>query len=194
MNARLPNDEESLGGSRDWPHAPPHRLQSSGTYFVTARTLDRVEHFQDPTRRDFVCTWLQELARRYGWQMEAWAVLSNHYHFVAHSPADRSDSNSLQQWLKHLHADVTRQVNRADGVQGRKIWHNYRDTLLTYQPSYLARLNYTHNNAVHHGLVMDAKDYQWCLAFDFDRACTAAWVKTIQSFKYDHIATDDDDF
>jgi len=193
MNSHLPNDEESLSGSRDWPHAPPHRLQSSGTYFVTARTLDRVEHFHDPMRRDFVHLWLLELARRYGWQMEAWAVMSNHYHFVAHSPANGSDANSLQKWLKHFHADVTRQINRDDGVKGRKIWHNYRDTLLTYQPSYLARLNYTHNNAAHHGVVIDAKDYKWCSASAFEHACTPAWVKTIQSFKYDQIAHEDDD-
>jgi len=193
MSSILPSDEESLHGTRDWPHAPPHRLQSTGTYFVTARTIDRIEYFQEAAMRDFVCAWLLELASRYGWQMEAWTVLSNHYHFVAHSPSDRSDANSLRYWLKHLHADITRQINRADGVQGRKIWHNYRDSLLTYQPSYLARLNYTHNNAVHHGLVVRPGDYRWCSAFDFERTCTPAWVKTIQSFRYDQIAQDDDD-
>jgi hypothetical protein len=30
----LPGDEHSLKGTRDWPHAPPHRLMDGGVYYV----------------------------------------------------------------------------------------------------------------------------------------------------------------
>ncbi|MDZ4288565.1 MAG: transposase [Prosthecobacter sp.] len=193
MASKLPDDETILHGTRDWPHAPPHRLALKGTYFVTARTLRRERHFKDPERLTFVRDHLLHLAQRYGWQMEAWAVLANHYHFVAHSSPDQATAESLRSFLKHLHADVTRQVNRWDGVEGRQIWHNYRETLLTFPESYYARLNYTHQNAVHHGLVGRASDYEWCSASGFETTCTRAWVDTIGSFKYDKIALDDED-
>jgi putative transposase len=191
VDPALPNDQESLCGSRDWPHAPPHRLGQAGTYFVTARLLDSTDHFTTAERLDFVQSHLRELAKKYGWTLEAWAVLSNHYHFIGHSPKNEGSAESLRKFLTHFHSDVTRHINALDGIPGRKLWHNFRDTCLTFQQSYLARLNYTHQNAVHHGLVRRAEDYPWCSAKEFQKACTPAWVKTVQSFRFDAIARSD---
>ena len=88
---------------------------------------------------------------------------------------------------------MSRFINRADGVQGRTLWHNYRETHLTLQRGYLARLNYTHNNAVHHQLVGRARDYEWCSAHAFERTCTKVWAETIYSFRFDDIAAADED-
>ena len=73
----------------------------------------------------------------------------------------------------------------------KRLWQNYRETLLTYQKSYLARLNYVHQNAVHHRLVKRASDWKWCSAAEFKKSVTPAWVKTIVSFSYDEIAKAD---
>ena len=189
----LPDDETSLHGTRDWPHAPPHRLASAGVYFVTARTLNKVPYFCSPDRLGFVRDRLLSLAGHYGWKLEAWAVLSNHYHFVGHSPEFERGAQSLGKFVRHLHSDITRFVNRADGVAGRTLWHNYRETHLVFQHGYMARLNYTHNNPVHHRLVGRACDYEWCSAAGLERACRQAWVNTIYSFKFDDIAAEDGD-
>ena len=55
----------------------------------------------------------------------------------------------------------------------------------TYEKSYLARLNYTHRNAVKHKLVPVANQYPWCSAAWFERTATPAQVKTIYGFKTD---------
>lgn len=81
----LPDSEQT--GTLDWPHAPPHRLAQGGVYFVTARTRDQLHLLADDTMKDWFEVKLLELADEFGWQFEAWCVLSNHYHFVAHSPA-----------------------------------------------------------------------------------------------------------
>jgi len=190
MNPPLPNDEGSLKGTCDWPHAPPHRLSEAGVYFVTARTVERRRFFHTPERLDIVRNALLHLTMHYGWRLEAWAVMANHYHFVAHAPGDAS---SLVKLLRHFHGDVSRAVNALDAVVGRKLWQNYRDTHLTYQHSYLARLAYTHQNAVHHRLAGRACDYPWCSAGAFERTCTSAWSQTIYSFPYDQIAVSDED-
>jgi len=41
------------------------------------------------------------------------------------------------------------------------LWHNFWDTRLTYQKSYLARSEYVHQNAVKHGPAPVANQYRW---------------------------------
>ena len=79
-----------------------------------------------------------------------------------------------------------------DGVTGRTVWFNYWDTRLTFENSYFARLNYVHQNAVKHGLVLRANQYPWCSASWFERVATKTQVKTIYSFKIDKIHIEDD--
>jgi putative transposase len=65
-------------------------------------------------------------------------------------------------------------------------------TKLTFERSYLARLNYVHQNPVKHGLVKVANQYPWCSAAWFERTASPAAVKTIYSFKTDKLKIDDD--
>jgi len=173
----------------DWPHAPPHRLTERGTYFITAATYQKAHHFRSAQRLEVVQRGLLAVAKEYGWNLEAWAIFSNHYHLVAKSPAD---PGSLQGMLKVLHVKLAGWVNKLDGTPGRNVWHNFRETLLTHPTSYFARLNYTHNNAVHHGLVDSARDYPWCSAAWFEENTSAAMVKSIQRFKTDKVKVEDD--
>ena len=188
----LPTSEQSAKGTRDWPHAPPHRLAEAGVYFVTARTRDQRHLLAEDSMKDWFEATLLELAEEFGWLMEAWCVLSNHYHFVAHSPPEQDSAESLSNMLRKLHSLATKELNRREHKPGRtRLWQNYRETLLTFQRSYLARLHYVHQNAVHHGLVRIGSDWKWCSARKFRKAVTPAWLKTILSFKYDEIARED---
>lgn len=187
MNPALPSDAEIRAGARDWPHAPPHRLAEGGVYFVTARCLHQAHHFATEERRDFLLERLRTLAAHYGWQIEAWAVLANHYHLIAHG----GEGATLSQWLRHLHGDTARHVNRLDAAGGRHVWHNFRETRLTHRHSYLARLNYVHQNPVHHRLVPVATQWRWCSAAAFEAEVSPAWAATIASFRYDQIAATD---
>ena len=124
--------------------------------------------------------------------MEAWAVFSNHYHFIAHPPDTAPDATSLSQMLGVLHTKTAGWVNKLDKAQERQVWFNFRETRLTYQKSYLARLNYVHQNPVKHGLVPVARQYPWCSAAWFERTASAAMVKSIYRFKTDSVSADDD--
>jgi putative transposase len=188
----LPDDQASLIGTRDWPHAPPHRLGGAGVYFVTARTRGGGNLLASIERRDWFQATLFELAAQYGWTIEAWAIFSNHYHLVGHSPQSLDAADNLSVFLRHLHSTATKECNRLDRTPGRsRLWQNYRETHLTLQRGYLARLNYVHQNAVHHGLVRVASEWRWCSAAAFERAVSPAWVRTIAGFRYDQIAAAD---
>jgi len=170
-----------------WPHAPTHQLSEAGTYIVTAATYRKDHHFRRVERLDVLQRGLWKVSARHGWRLEAWAVFSNHYHFVAHSPADVPTAESLRRMLHDLHTKTAAWVNRLDGSPGRQVWHNYWETRLTFQNSYLARLNYVHQNPVKHGLVADARDYPWCSASWLENASSPASVKTIVAFKIDRV-------
>lgn len=175
-----------------WPHAPTHRLSASGTYFVTAGTYLKLHHFRGRDRLAVLHRGLLTVARNFGWALEAWAVFPNHYHFVGHSPAGEQGAASLPRMLGSLHEKTAKWVNHLDSAAGRKVWHNFRETLLTYQKSYMARLNYVHRNPVKHGLVPAANLYPWCSAAWFERTATPAQVNTIYAIRTDRVNVYDD--
>ena len=53
--------------------------------------------------------------------------------------------------------------------------------------TYVARLNYVHQNPVKHGLVPVANQYPWCSARWFERMASAAQVRSIYRFKVDQV-------
>jgi len=175
-----------------WPHSPLHQLSSSGTYFVTASTYKKVHHFRGADRLRVLHRGLLVVTRDYGWQLEAWAVFSNHYHFVAHSPVGMPNASNLPDMLSMLHVKMAGWINKLDQVPGRQVWFNFRESRLTWQRSCLARLNYVHQNPVKHGLVPVANQYPWCLARWFERSASPAVIKSIYGFKIDRVQAGDD--
>lgn len=175
-----------------WPHAPAHQLSVRGTYFLTAATYQKAHHFRGAKRLQILQRGLLTVTKDFGWQLEAWAIFSNHYHFVAHSPAASDNASNLSDMLSVLHVKTAEWVNKLDHAPGRQVWFNFRDSRLRHQRSYLARLNYVHQNAVKHGLVPAANLYPWCSANWFERTASAAMVKSIYRFKTDKLATADE--
>lgn len=171
----------------NWPHAPAHWLLEPGIYMVTSGTYLKAAHLNSPTRLDFFLESLFACADEFGWKLHAWAVLWNHYHLLAASPPDPA---SLPKMLGKLHMITARQFNLWDARPGRKIWFQFWDSHITFERSYLARLNYVHYNPVRHGVVGNAETYPWCSASWFASNAPAAFVKTVQSFKSDKLPDD----
>jgi len=174
---------------RDWPHSPIHRLELTGAFIVTGATYLKKPTFAGHQRLEYLCDLLLELAEKYQWQLQAWAVFPNHYHFIALSPAE---AGTLTAFTRHLHSLSTIQANRWDGAAGRKVWFQYWETNLTYPESYFARLGYVHRNAVHHQIVREASLYPWCSAGWFQRRATSSFYKRIMQMKIDRVNVQDE--
>ena len=160
---------------------------------VTTGTYRKEPVFVGAQRLQGLHDGLLTYAADHGWRLEAWAVLANHYHFVAHSPEDGANgAESLRTLLGHFHSRSAAWVNTLDQCPGRKVWHNFWDTRLTYEKSYLARLHYVHSNAVKHGIVDRANQYRWCSAAWFERTATAAQVQTVYGMPVDRLHVEDD--
>ena len=157
---------------------------------VTASTFEKAHHFDSRKRLRCLTHLILESAEASGWQLEAWAVMANHYHWIGKSP--ETGAESLGEWIAGVHRESSRFVNELDGTPGRKIWHNYRETRLTFEKSYMARLHYVTQNPVKHGLVTLASDYPWCSAAWFSKNSSPAFQRTVESFKIDQLKIDDD--
>jgi putative transposase len=94
--------------------------------------------------------------------------------------------------LRQFHVSTTSTLNALDGAVGRNVWYQFRETQLTYERSYLARLNYVNQNPVKHGVARRAENYPWCSANWFSETAPRSFVKTVESFKTDLLKVRDD--
>jgi REP-associated tyrosine transposase len=172
----------------DWPHAPIHRFSDSGIYFITAGTHLKQHIFRDPHALDALQAAVFMQAEKHDCHLQAWSLLSNHYHLVVAS----DDGSRVREMLTRLHVETAIEVNQSQGAQGRKVWFQFWDTQLTFEPSWLARLKYTHENAVHHGLVRNAEEYRWCSASWFASIARRSFVETVRRMKVDRLNVYDD--
>ena len=175
-----------------WHHAPEHRLGERGAYMVTCGTLHKTPMLTTPDRLGDFQKLLFEQAETFGWRLQAWAVLNNHYHWIGLSPDGEADARSLKQMVAHLHERSAKQLNREDGLAGRQVWYNYWESHITYETSYLARLKYVHDNPVHHGVAPNAANYAWCSRAWLEREANRAFVRQLDGFKTDALKVPDD--
>jgi putative transposase len=111
-------------------------LGTGGVYFLTARTAEGRHLLADDAMKDWFQDTFFQITDEFGWKREAWAILSNHYHFIAHSPHDTHGAQSLRSMIRKLHSLTTQELNRRDNQRGRtRLWQNYRETHLTHQRS-----------------------------------------------------------
>jgi putative transposase len=172
-----------------WPHAPAHWRFEPGNYMVTAGTYGKVHHLHSPERRDLVLATLFDVAMEFGWQSQAWAVLSNHDHFVARSPDDPA---TLRRITGKVHMTTAKELNRLDDTPSRKVWFQYWESHLTFERSWLARLNYVHHNPARHSIVANAQNWRWCSAAWFAENASPAFRATMEEFKVERINVPDD--
>ena len=172
----------------DWPHAPIHRFGDAGVYFITAGTRQKQHLFRDPAALDALRATLFHQARESGCALQAWALFSNHYHLVI--SCDSGENVRLM--LNRFHIKSAIELNRREDAKGRKVWFQYRDTLITTEGSWLARLKYTHENAVHHGIATKATRYRWCSAAWFESHAPRAFATTVDRIKIDRVSIYDE--
>ncbi len=160
-----------------------------GIYCVTGGTYQKAQLFNTPSRLLLLEETLLSEAKMAGWQLHAWAILNNHYHFIGLAP---EEEDSLQKLVHKVHSCTARAINREDQAEGRRVWYQYWDSRITYEKSYLARLAYVHRNPVHHGLVAVPEQYEWCSASWFKNKNYAPFYETVMSFKTDLVQIKDD--
>ena len=173
----------------NWPHAPLHWFKEAGIYFITASTYLKQPLFKTAEDLDALQSLFFRIAASYEAVLQAWSFFANHYHLVVESPRD---ATKLRDVIREVHSISARDRNARHEENGRRVWFQFCDTHLTFQRSYLARLNYVNQNAVHHGLVENANNYRWCSAQWFEQNARQAFAESVRKFKTDRVKVWDD--
>jgi putative transposase len=172
-----------------WHHSPPHRFVPGSTYMITGATLNKEPFFHGPDRLEYLQDQLLAIFKKHGWEIHAWAVFPNHHHLIARAPENGASLSSI---IRELHSVTAHTANQLDLASGRQVWFQYWDTCLTFEESWLVRLNYVNNNAVHHGLVANAVNYPYCSATWFQQKADRGFQRKVNSFRYDRLRVIDD--
>ena len=167
----------------DWHHSPIHRFGDANTFFITGATYLKQHFYRSARALDSLRSLLFAKANETHCWLQAWALLSNHYHLVVRCEM----GESVRTMISRFHTEAALEANRRDGIKERRVWFQYWDKTLTFESSWLARLKYTHENAVHHRLVRDARDYPWCSAAWFEKSAPSQFVETVARIKTDRL-------
>ena len=168
----------------------PIRIEYEDAYYhVMNRGRARQKIFHGDNYFEVFLTGLSEAHQRFGMQILCYCLMDNHYHFIAVSSPH---SLPLNQLISKLHMITAKAFNQQDHQNGRRIWFQFWDSKITFERSYLARLNYVHYNPAKHRKTMDATNYPWCSAAWFERTAPTAFVQTVHGFKTNKLRVIDD--
>jgi putative transposase len=170
--------DHMTNSSDGWPKIPSRKLYEKGTFVVTGGTAKKAYLFDTPEKLDGAIKILFRLATEFKWQLEAWSLLSNHYHLLISS---RTPEN-LDAFVTAFHNQTAEMLNSMDSIEKRKVWSDYSLNKILMQAAHYAFLNYVHHNPVKHNLTSDAANYRWCSAAWFTAINDEEYVTKIKSF------------
>ena len=142
---------------KKYPHNPPHLFVDGAFYFITGGIIEKRHLLKDEVGKDFLREAMRKWFPQFGWKLDAWIILSNHYHLMAKANL----SKDMPTIINRLHGASATFFNRKDGTPGRKVWWNYWDTCIRGDIDFEFRMSYIYWNAVKHGVVEHPKDYKW---------------------------------
>jgi putative transposase len=128
-------------------------------HHVTQRGNRRSQvFFSDADYRSYL-SWLHFDAKRYGAEVLAYCLMSNHVHLVL-VPHDKQ---SIEYILRHLHMRYAQRANRQNGWNGH-LWQGRYFSSPLDEPHLWVALRYVELNPVRAGLSARAEDYNWSSA------------------------------
>ena len=172
----------------DWHHAPLHRFVPGAVHMITAATLDKRHLFRTGEALSLFQHRLLEGITQAGWDVHAWACLSNHYHLIGRAP----ENGDLSGTLRRIHTRIGHGLNKLDQIKGRRVMYQYWDRCITFDNSYYARLHYVTTNPVRHGLVKEAARYPFCSAAWFERSHPGPFRRRVYSYPCDKVNEPDE--
>lgn len=128
-------------------------------HHVTQRGNRREDIFFSDEDRAAYLSWLKEYSEKFGIEILAYCLMTNHIHLVAVPATD----DGLHRVLKPLHMRYAQCINRARGWKGH-LWQG-RFFSSPLDEAYLwAAVRYVERNPVRAGMERRAENYRWSSA------------------------------
>ena len=153
--------------------ARPLRIEFPGAvYHVTSRGDRREAIFDDDEDAQGFLAVLGLGLERFGAQVLAYCLMTNHYHLVLVTPA-----GGLSQLMRHVNGVYTQDFNRRHGLVGHLFQGRFKAILVDTDAYLAAVCRYVELNPVRAGIVAAASDWAWSSYSAHVGAATApAWL------------------
>jgi putative transposase len=140
------------------------RIQSAGAYYhVMARGNRRENIFHDDDDRRFFLHTLSQACEMTGWRVQAWVLMSNHYHLFLQTPEPNLVAGMA--WLQNT---LTRRYNVRHRQWGRLFGDRYKAVVVEGADPYHYQtlMDYIHLNPVRARIIQpkagkSVLDYPW---------------------------------
>ena len=143
-----------------YKHNPPHLFRPNSKYFITAGIYRKKILLRSDESKERLLKSLSRGCKDFGFELEDWVILDNHYHVMISSS---EKDVFLDKLFREVHKFTALWIkkNISDAQKEAKIFHNYWDSCIDHENSYFARLNYIYYNPVKHGYVDYPEEYKF---------------------------------
>ena len=176
---------------KSYQHTPAHYFKSNSTYMLTGATYKKIKLLKGDEPKIIFYNSLKKGCENYNWKIIAWVILDNHYHIMLRAP---EKADTLSNLVRDLHKFTALWMKKNIGVAKylKRVWYNYWDTCITYEKSFLARINYIHHNPVKHGYVECALEYPFGSYYEAYRERGKMWIENEKNYPWDNVNVYDD--
>jgi putative transposase len=141
--------------------ARPLRLQvAGGIYHVTSRGNRRQAIYQDDDDRRQFLALRDRVVRRYGWQIHAYCLMTNHFHLLVETPQP-----NLSAGMQRLKSEYASYFNSRFALVGHLFQQRFGSSLIEGDEYYEEALRYVAFNPVKAGLCAHPADWPWSSFF-----------------------------
>ncbi len=85
---------------KTYKHNPPHLFRSNATYFITGSTYKKVHYMKSDEAKERLLSSIYKGFNDYGWEIEDWVILNNHYHLMVNAP---ENAETLSNVIRDIH-------------------------------------------------------------------------------------------
>ena len=161
---------------RGMPNPRPPRFGNfSGFFLITASTYEHKSYFNNVEKRTWLYNELQRELQNAQIPISGWVVLPNHYHLLV----ECNPLSSISLPLRSVHARSARELNRRDGVSGRKVWYLFSDRQIRNESHYYTTLNYLHYNPTKHGYVEKPLNWKCSSLHWYEKHFGIDWLRDL---------------
>jgi putative transposase len=137
--------------------ARPLRLEHEyAIWHLTARGNEQRDIFRDDVDRERFLLMLSQTIIRFGWNLFAWVLMSNHYHLVVQTPQP-----NLSRGMHWLNSRYAQWFNRRHDRRGHLFQGRFHGTLVEKESYLLNVARYVVLNPVRAGLIEKPADWLW---------------------------------
>ena len=175
---------------KEYKHNPPHLFRAGSKYFITSSTLDRHHYLKSDEAKTATLNILEKSFFHFNWKIEDWVILDNHIHIMVEAS---EHADTLPKVMNNFHKFTANWLSK-NGIKKikNKYFHNYWDTCITYQSSYLARLNYIWFNPVKHGYVENPEYWKFGSYYYRFKNKSNEMMDIIKNYSYEKLQIYDD--